>query len=35
MYAADPQFKAFYESTRAGPAEHLRDAINANAERQE
>ncbi|TWG03994.1 MerR-like DNA binding protein [Streptomyces brevispora] len=32
---ADPRFKAFYESVRAGLAEHLRDAINANAERQE
>ncbi|MEV7402767.1 MerR family transcriptional regulator [Streptomyces sp. NPDC091267] len=35
MYVADPRFKAFYESMRPGLAEHLRDAINANAERQE
>lgn len=35
MYVADPQFKAFYESMRTGLAEHLRDAIDANAERQE
>lgn len=35
MYVADPQFKAFYDSMRPGLAEHLRDAIDANAERQE
>ncbi|MFD0021864.1 MerR family transcriptional regulator [Streptomyces sp. NPDC058382] len=35
MYVADLQFKAYYESMRPGLAEHLRDAINANAERQE
>ncbi|MGW0672740.1 MerR family transcriptional regulator [Streptomyces sp. NPDC002746] len=35
MYVAEPQFKAFYESMRPGPAEHLHDAINANADRRE
>ncbi|WNI31024.1 MerR family transcriptional regulator [Streptomyces sp. ITFR-6] len=35
MYVSDPQFKAFYESMRPGLAEHLRDAINANAARRE
>ncbi|ROQ68024.1 DNA-binding transcriptional MerR regulator [Streptomyces sp. 840.1] len=35
MYVADPQFKAFYDSMRPGLAAHLRDAINANADRRE
>ncbi|QNE76632.1 MerR family transcriptional regulator [Streptomyces finlayi] len=35
MYVSDPRFHAHYESMRPGLAEHLRDAINANAERQE
>jgi len=34
MYVADPQFKAFYDSMRPGLAEHLRDAIEANARRR-
>jgi DNA-binding transcriptional MerR regulator len=33
MYVADPRFREFYESMRPGLAEHLRDAINANARR--
>ncbi|CAL9303222.1 MerR family transcriptional regulator [Streptomyces sp. SudanB52_2052] len=33
MYVADERFKAFYESMRPGLAEHLRDAIAANAAR--
>lgn len=33
MYVSDPRFRAYYESMRPGPAEHLRDAIDANAER--
>ncbi|WP_327368199.1 MerR family transcriptional regulator [Streptomyces sp. NBC_01217] len=33
MYVHDPQFRAYYESMRPGLAEHLRDAIEANAER--
>ncbi|KDN77773.1 MerR family transcriptional regulator [Streptomyces olindensis] len=33
MYVADERFKAFYESMRPGLAEHLRDAITANAAR--
>lgn len=35
MYVADPRFKAFYESMRPGLAEHLREAIDANAGRRE
>ncbi|MEU3222707.1 MerR family transcriptional regulator [Streptomyces sp. NPDC006976] len=35
MYVADPRFKAFYESMRPGLAEHLREAIDANARRRE
>jgi hypothetical protein len=34
MYVSDPQFRAYYESIGPGLAEHLRDAINANAERR-
>jgi DNA-binding transcriptional MerR regulator len=34
MYVADERFKAFYDSMRPGLAEHLRDAITANAARQ-
>ncbi|MGI5427611.1 MerR family transcriptional regulator [Streptomyces sp. CA-179760] len=33
MYVADERFKAFYDSMRPGLAEHLRDAIAANADR--
>ncbi|MFD0316480.1 MerR family transcriptional regulator [Streptomyces flavalbus] len=33
MYVADERFKAFYDSMRPGLAEHLRDAIAANASR--
>ncbi|MEU3254111.1 MerR family transcriptional regulator [Streptomyces sp. NPDC006997] len=33
MYVADERFKAFYDSLRPGLAEHLRDAIVANAAR--
>ncbi|WP_217234992.1 MerR family transcriptional regulator [Streptomyces sp. AC555_RSS877] len=33
MYLADERFKAFYDSMRPGLAEHLRDAIKANASR--
>lgn len=33
MYVADERFKAFYDSRRTGLAEHLRDAIKANATR--
>ncbi|OIJ65829.1 MerR family transcriptional regulator [Streptomyces mangrovisoli] len=32
-YVADERFKAFYDSTRAGLAEHLKEAIAANATR--
>ncbi|MGW4300312.1 MerR family transcriptional regulator [Streptomyces sp. NPDC004646] len=35
MYVADERFKAYYDSTRAGLAEHLYAAITANAERLE
>ncbi|CAM5621232.1 MerR family transcriptional regulator OS=Streptomyces alboniger OX=132473 GN=CP975_19610 PE=4 SV=1 [Streptomyces alboniger] len=31
MYVSDERFKAFYDSMRPGLAEHLRDAIHANA----
>ncbi|MEU8776336.1 MerR family transcriptional regulator [Streptomyces sp. NPDC048606] len=34
MYVADERFKAFYDGTRPGLAEHLRDAITANAVRR-
>ncbi|UQX01722.1 MerR family transcriptional regulator [Streptomyces sp. RerS4] len=34
MYVADERFKAFYDGTRPGLAEHLRDAITANAVRK-
>ncbi|MEU2876703.1 MULTISPECIES: MerR family transcriptional regulator [unclassified Streptomyces] len=33
MYVADERFKAFYDSLRPGLAEHLKDAILANAAR--
>ncbi|MGW3634872.1 MerR family transcriptional regulator [Streptomyces sp. NPDC005122] len=33
MYVADERFKEFYESMRPGLAEHLKDAIAANATR--
>ncbi|MFJ3225934.1 MerR family transcriptional regulator [Streptomyces sp. NPDC086783] len=33
MYVSDERFKEFYDSMRPGLAEHLRDAIAANAER--
>ncbi|MGW0766354.1 MerR family transcriptional regulator [Streptomyces sp. NPDC002676] len=33
MYIADERFKAFYDSMHEGLAEHLRDAITANADR--
>ncbi|MEV0172599.1 MerR family transcriptional regulator [Streptomyces sp. NPDC050803] len=33
MYVSDERFKAFYDSMRPGLAEHLRDAIEANAAR--
>jgi DNA-binding transcriptional MerR regulator len=33
MYISDERFKAFYDSMRPGLAEHLRDAIVANAAR--
>ena len=35
MYVSDERFKAFYDSMRPGLAEHLRDAIAANAARHE
>ena len=34
MYASDERFKAFYDAMRPGLAEHLRDAITANAARR-
>ncbi|MFD7707501.1 MerR family transcriptional regulator [Streptomyces sp. NPDC059786] len=34
MYVSDERFKAFYDSMRPGLAEHLRDAITANADRR-
>ena len=33
MYVSDERFKAFYDAMRPGLAEHLRDAIRANAAR--
>jgi hypothetical protein len=33
MYVADERFKAFYDSMRPGLAEHLKEAIAANATR--
>ncbi|MCX5430814.1 MerR family transcriptional regulator [Streptomyces sp. NBC_00257] len=33
MYVSDERFRAFYDSMRPGLAEHLRDAIDANARR--
>ena len=35
MYVSDERFKAHYDAMRPGLAEHLRDAILANAARQE
>ncbi|MGD1222478.1 MerR family transcriptional regulator [Streptomyces krungchingensis] len=34
MYVSDERFKAFYDAMRPGLAEHLRDAITANAARR-
>ncbi|WP_216590342.1 MerR family transcriptional regulator [Streptomyces brasiliscabiei] len=34
MYVSDERFKAFYDAMRPGLAEHLRDAIDANAARR-
>ncbi|MEU4658053.1 MerR family transcriptional regulator [Streptomyces sp. NPDC023723] len=34
MYVADERFKAFYDAMRPGLAEHLKDAITANADRR-
>ncbi|MCZ9342184.1 TipAS antibiotic-recognition domain-containing protein, partial [Streptomyces sp. TRM76130] len=33
-YVADERFKAFYDAMRPGLAEHLKDAITANADRR-
>ncbi|GGV91235.1 hypothetical protein GCM10015535_49030 [Streptomyces gelaticus] len=33
MYVSDERFRAYCDSMRPGPAEHLRDAIEANARR--
>lgn len=33
MYVSDERFRAFYDSMRPGLAEHLRDAMEANARR--
>ncbi|GAA3298802.1 hypothetical protein GCM10020295_35300 [Streptomyces cinereospinus] len=33
MYVSDERFKAYYDALRPGLAEHLRDAISANAAR--
>ncbi|MEU5094446.1 MerR family transcriptional regulator [Streptomyces sp. NPDC020996] len=33
MYVSDERFKAFYDAMRPGLAEHLREAITANADR--
>ncbi|MGW0959262.1 MerR family transcriptional regulator [Streptomyces gelaticus] len=33
MYVSDERFRAYYDSTRPGLAQHLRDAIEANARR--
>jgi hypothetical protein len=35
MYAADPRFTETYESMASGLAQYVRDAIHANADRQE
>lgn len=35
MYVADPRFTATYERIRSGLAQYVRDAIHANADRQE
>lgn len=35
MYVSDERFKAFYDATREGLAQHLRDAITANAARHD
>lgn len=35
MYVADPRFTATYEGIRPGLAQYVRDAIHANADRQE
>ena len=33
MYVSDERFKAFYDAMGPGLAQHLRDAIEANASR--
>jgi hypothetical protein len=35
MYVADPRFTETYESMASGLAQYVRDAIHANADRQE
>jgi hypothetical protein len=35
MYLADPRFTATYEKIRPGLAQYVRDAVFANADRQE
>ncbi|MGW0583597.1 TipAS antibiotic-recognition domain-containing protein, partial [Streptomyces sp. NPDC002920] len=35
MYVSDERFKAFYDSMRPGLAEHLKEAITANAARHD
>jgi len=35
MYVADPRFTATYEQIRPGMAQYVRDAVHANADRQE
>ncbi|MER7405527.1 MerR family transcriptional regulator [Streptomyces sp. NPDC000070] len=35
MYVSDERFKSFYDAMRPGLAEHLRDAIQANADRHQ
>ena len=35
MYVADPRFTATYEKIRPGLAQYVRDAVHANADRQE
>lgn len=34
MYVSDERFKAFYDSMHPGLAEHLKEAITANAARR-
>ena len=35
MYLADPRFTTTYDEIRPGLAQYVRDAIHANADRQE